>query len=147
MSYRLRPDESIADGLRRLAKKELRSARDQLRSRGPRDEAIHEARKSVKKVRAILQLIEADEGRGVSDSAKRLREVNRTLSRVRDTSVAVETLAALKREEPDLFKGVYARLRRSLIARKREATRAAARDGMFDDTARQLEKLRRIARD
>jgi CHAD domain-containing protein len=146
MSYRLRPDESIADGLRRLAKKELRAAQDQLQTRAPRDEAIHEARKSVKKVRAILQLIEADDGLGTSSSRKRLRKIGRALSRLRDASVALETLATLKREEPELFKGVYAGLRRRLIARKREAARAAVRDGMFDDAARQLEKLRRMAR-
>jgi CHAD domain-containing protein len=145
MSYRLRPDESIPDGLRRLARKELRSAREQLQPRAARDEAIHEARKSVKKVRAILQLVEADDGRGVSDSEKRLRKIGRALSRLRDTGVAIETLATLKREEPGVFKGVYASLRRHLMARKRDAARAAARDAVFQDAARQLKKLRKMA--
>jgi len=81
MAYRLLTGESVARGLRRLSRKELLSARDELRRTSPpRDEAIHEARKSVKKVRAIVELVEADEGRGVSKSQKRLRKVNSTLS-------------------------------------------------------------------
>jgi CHAD domain-containing protein len=64
MAYRLRSQESITHGLQRIARKELRAARDGMRrSTPPSDEAVHEARKSVKKVRAIVELIDADGGR------------------------------------------------------------------------------------
>lgn len=67
MSFRLRPQESVARGLRRLALKELRSAHDELRrSDSPKSEAIHATRKSVKKVRAIFELIDADRGHGLA---------------------------------------------------------------------------------
>jgi hypothetical protein len=38
----------------------------------------------LKKARAIIQVIEADDGGGLAKSAKRLRAVNRTLSELRD---------------------------------------------------------------
>ena len=75
MAYRLRLDESVADGLRRLARKELKSAADTLRQgETPDDDAIHEARKSMKKVRAIVHLVDADGGRGLGRATRRLRD-------------------------------------------------------------------------
>jgi len=85
MAFQLRTDESVTHGLRRLARKELQSARRELQtSRPPRDEPVHEARKSVKKVRAILQLIDDDQGGGLNGDQRSLRSVNRTLSDLRD---------------------------------------------------------------
>src|SRR3981189_1948536 len=104
MAYRLRQQESVADGLRRLARKALQSARDRLRRTSPpSDEAVHEARKSVKKVRAIVRLIEAAGGRGIGKSKKQLRTVNRTLSRLRDADVMIESLAMLRHDYPHLL--------------------------------------------
>src|SRR5262245_7726766 len=61
MAFRLRQHEQIADGLRRLSRKEIESARRQLeRKSPPGDTAVHDARTSVKKVRAVLDLIEAE---------------------------------------------------------------------------------------
>src|SRR5438067_6120186 len=97
MAYRLRPDESVTRGLRRLATKQLESARDELRQgTPPSDEAIHEARKSIKKVRAILALIETDDGKGVGRSQKRLRAVGHTLSALRDADAMLGILTKLR---------------------------------------------------
>jgi hypothetical protein len=60
MAFRLRRRESVGHGLRRWARNQLRSAAIELRPAGlPTDESIHEAPKSVKKARALVQLIEA----------------------------------------------------------------------------------------
>lgn len=52
----------MPEGLRRIATEELESAASQLsKAHGQRrDEAIHESRKSVKKVRAILRLVQTE---------------------------------------------------------------------------------------
>jgi hypothetical protein len=58
MAFHIRPDESVTAGLRRVARKELASARDRLQnSKEPGEDAIHEARKSVKKVRAVADVV------------------------------------------------------------------------------------------
>src|SRR4051812_6805516 len=96
MAYRLRRDESVANGLRRLGRKEPGAAAVELRrTTPPADEAIHDARKSVKKARAILQVIDADDGSGLSGCRKRLRSVNRTLSALRDADAMIEVLTKL----------------------------------------------------
>src|SRR5213596_972790 len=133
MAYRIRPDESVARGLRRLVKKQLGSARKELsRVDPPRDEAIHEARKSVKKVRAIVELIEADHGGGLKGSRKRLRKVNRALSRLRDADAMLQVLGELKQKNPDLFtEHAYARARRQLKAKKHASMKIARTDGTW----------------
>jgi CHAD domain-containing protein len=147
MAYRLRPDESIPRGLRRLARKEIGAASDELsQNNPPRDAAIHEARKHIKKARAIVDLIDADGGRGLNGSRKRLRAVNRTLSCVRDADAMLAILDKLKQRFRGLFsERSFADLRRGLQSRKRELKEAAGRDGAWKDVRQELEKLRRDA--
>jgi CHAD domain-containing protein len=91
MPFRLRPTESIAAGLRRIAREELSSISTRLDgATPPGGDAIHEIRKSVKKTRAILQVIGVDHGRGLARSAKRLRAINGRLSALRDADVMLE---------------------------------------------------------
>ena len=148
MAYQLRPTESARHGLRRLATKALRSARTSLRDVDPpTEEAIHAARKTVKRARAIFRLIEEDDGRGLSGAAKRLRTVNRRLSCVRDADAMIETLAALKKHRPDLFsEHEYARLRRDFTDRKEAIVREAQKDGSWTAAADDLRVLQKAAR-
>src|SRR5262249_4828069 len=105
MAFQLRPDESVVRGFKRLSRNELDDARKNLRRRhAPSDEVIHDARTSVKKARAIIQLIDDDGGsRGLGRSEKRLRAANRVLSERRDADVMKETLAWLHTRHPQLF--------------------------------------------
>ena len=120
MAFQLKTDRAVAREVRRLARKELESARKALmRAPRPADEAIHDARKSVKKVRAILHLVETDGGHGLSGSRKRLRAVSRTLSDLRDATAMIDTFETLAHEHA----------RRSMRARARGAARLASEAG------------------
>lgn len=144
MAFRLRTDESASRGFRRLAGKALRSALDQLRAARPDDEAIHEARKSVKKARAILALVEADGGTGLDGSAKRLRRINRRLSSWRDADATREIFETLVKRNPRaLSEHTVARIRRQFVARKRALADAAEQEGDWDEIRRELRKARR----
>jgi CHAD domain-containing protein len=147
MAYRLPSDESVTQGLRRLARKELRSAREELgKTTPPHDEAIHEARKSLKKVRAIVELIAADDGRGLAGSEKRLRTVHHTLSRLRDADAMLEVLTKLRKMHPRAFdEHTFARMRRRLTAYKQTSMTAAQDDGVWKEIDRALRALRRDA--
>ena len=106
MPFRLRSTESIADGLRRIAREELSSITTHLDGAAPpRDDAIHEIRKSVKKTRAILQVVGADNGRGLAKSAKRLHAINCRLSALRDADVMLETLHTLRITDRGILNG------------------------------------------
>ena len=91
-------------------------------------DAIHEARKRVKKVRAILELIDDDGGSGLAHSEKRLRIVNRTLSTLRDADAMLSILTKLRSRNPRLFsEHTFALVRRRLLAHKRQAMKSAER--------------------
>jgi CHAD domain-containing protein len=95
MTFQLKSDQSLRKNLWRIARKQIDSALEALTGpkSGTRDEAVHEARKSLKKVRAVLRLArpvigEADyrgENACYRDSARPLTEV-------RDARILIETL-------------------------------------------------------
>jgi len=144
MAFRVRPDESIAHELRRLAKKELASAREGLkRGKLPGQGGIHNARKSVKKVRAIADVIKADDGYGLTGAGKKLRGVNRRLSEARDADAMNETLSKLLERRPRLLsEHTLARLRRQLSKHRETLAQAAARDNTWRDVAKELRDVR-----
>jgi CHAD domain-containing protein len=128
MSYHFKRDESVPETVRRIALEELESVADQLgrpRNRN-HDEAIHEARKSVKKVRALLRLLRTELGDQYRAESRGLREVGRKLSELRDAGAVIEIFDTLKKKYPDEFRGrKFHSIRRVLVARRRHAEEEA----------------------
>lgn len=134
--YRLRRRESPAAGVVRIALGRIEHAEDQLRGAEPGDraEAVHEARKDLKKLRAVLRLVRDELGGGAYRSEnERYRDAGRALSAMRDAQVAVESLDSLR--EPA---GHHAesdglgRFKARLEERRREAESAGADDAAID---------------
>lgn len=144
MGFRLRTDESVSDGLRRLAVKNLRAAGEELRRIAESNEAIHNARKRVKKVRAIAHLVSKDHGRHLKRSRHELRAVNHRLSAVRDAEATLEILEAIRGHAPTaVSEHTFARVRRMLIGHKNELIRAARHDRTFERAAKDLRQLQK----
>jgi CHAD domain-containing protein len=142
MAFELRPGKSTRRELERAARKELRKARKTIAAHiPPAEEAIHDARKRVKKVRAILSVVREDGGRRLMKSTRRLRAVNRSLSCLRDADALIETLETLRRKRPTLFsQPVFARLRREMRVQKAQLLRRVTRDGTWEKTVDRLRK-------
>jgi CHAD domain-containing protein len=101
MASRLKRSESGLAGVRRMLRQETKRALRAIDSgRAPRGEAIHDARKRLKKARAALRLARAalpgDEYRRENDT---LRDAARPLSEVRDAEVLIDTLDGLARRQ------------------------------------------------
>ncbi len=94
MSYQLENDENLAHGLRRIVHEQVDQALTQLtETPDGRDEAVHDARKRFKKIRAVLRLIRDEIGSDVYKPENVCyRDAGRALSDVRDSVVMVETL-------------------------------------------------------
>jgi CHAD domain-containing protein len=71
-----------------------------LRGRGgvSRDDAIHEARKGIKKTRALLRLVRPELGDVYASESARLRDAGQKLSRLRDLGALITTFDRLKKE-------------------------------------------------
>lgn len=98
--YRLRDDEDAAAGMRRVILGRLDKAAERLREAdGDGDalaEAIHGARKDLKKARAALRLVRDDLGEKTFKRENHaLRDAGRLLSASRDAEVKLATLDAL----------------------------------------------------
>ena len=145
MAYRLRTHESVADGLKRIVKKEIGAAVRQLTESGSGDEAVHEARKSVKKIRAALRLL----GKKVPTrrAEKHLRRAGRLLSPVRDAEAVIETTQGLCTDgHPKLSRNACVALAGALKRRKTRVIDTAEHEQMEARVVRKLRRARRSLR-
>jgi len=101
MAYRLKSKESVPEGIKRIVKEEFDAGLQQLngKSRPNRDQAVHEARKSVKKIRAVLRLMRPELNGAYDAQIDKLRTVGRKLSEFRDAGAIVDTFDALRKSK------------------------------------------------
>jgi len=89
-----------------------------------RDEAIHDARKSIKKVRAILRLVREEMGESFRKENARLRDIAGRLSEFRDAFAIIETFDDLKtRYKKELGRVTLRAMRAGLAKRRNESGR------------------------
>jgi CHAD domain-containing protein len=123
MAYRLKAGESVAENVRRIVGEEVDSATallDKNHSKS-RDEAVHEARKSIKKIRGLLRLVRPELGRAFGEENKRFRDIGRQLSQIRDATALLEIFEDVLRERKQALDGNrFAALRRGLKREKQK---------------------------
>jgi CHAD domain-containing protein len=105
-AFELAKDEEVAPGVRRIACGQLDDVAEHLDVND--DGSVHEARKSFKRLRALVRLTRdelGDEVRQRENAA--FRDAGRQLSGARDAAVLVETLDSL---DPEGFAGLRAAL-------------------------------------
>jgi CYTH domain-containing protein/CHAD domain-containing protein len=122
--FRLHSDEDAATGIRRVIVGRLDKAGERLR-KAPEDgdalgEAIHGARKDLKKARAALRLIREELGEEFKCENRALRDAGRLLSASRDAEVKLETLDGLVEDDGDAPPGATALWRAALVAERDE---------------------------
>jgi len=128
MAYRLKHGETVPEAIRRIVQEEIDSAGKQLTNgQGKkRDEAVHEARKSLKKVRGALRLMQPELGRAYQDENTRMRDLGRELSEIRDATAIIEVFDSLvEKHASSLQKDAFGAIRRGLEKSKRETEQAA----------------------
>jgi CHAD domain-containing protein len=97
LGYRLIQDEALSRGLRRIARDEIDEAIAHLSEKEPskRDHSIHEARKSIKKLRGLLRMLTPVPGASTKADVAALGELGRALSEFRDAAALIETVDLL----------------------------------------------------
>ena len=88
--FHLKRGESVRKGLLRIVHEEVENAIRQFSNPKDLDEAVHEARKSIKRIRAVLRMLRPALG-GVYQSANSdLRKIGQQLSALRDSQALLE---------------------------------------------------------
>jgi len=130
MAPRLRRSESGVAGVQRMLRRETkRAVRAMGSGHAPRGEAIHDARKRLKKARAALRLartaLSKDEYRWENDT---LRDAARPLSEVRDAQALIDTLDDLARRGTPAQRQTFRTIRARLTAAGRTLRRRQFRE-------------------
>ncbi len=130
MAYRLSIDDDVAGTVRACAREQLAGAAERLeRADADPVTAVHEARKHLKKARALLRLaLPALGSRAYRAENDALRAIALALSAARDADVRVQTTAALDRH-------AAGRLPAETFEQLRAALVAEAADGRGDGRA------------
>jgi CHAD domain-containing protein len=96
MPFHLKKNESLNKAVRRLCRERITQARKNLKN-CKRAEALHNARKEIKKLRAILRLARGDIGKKIyREETKALRRVANDLAGARDARVQSATFENLR---------------------------------------------------
>jgi CHAD domain-containing protein len=131
-AYRLEDGEFVPDGMRRIARGQLDAGIEELDGQPGRklDEAVHETRKRLKRLRASLRVARCAMG---DDTYRRenaaFRDLGKRLSAPRDARVLIETLDALgERFGDELPSDQTAALRKRLEQSHKRAVANLRRD-------------------
>jgi CHAD domain-containing protein len=92
---RFQRDEAVTKAVPRIGRSQAKKAMRKLGSSTNPRQRVHEARTYVKKLRALLRLVEPALGKVYRREDERLRELGRTLSGLRDAEVLIETFDGL----------------------------------------------------
>jgi CHAD domain-containing protein len=139
--YHLRRGERVPAGLKRIVRGEISSAVRHLSGKGEadRDEAIHEARKNVKKIRGVLRLMRLELGKIYGRENEFFRDAGLRLSQFRDGGAMLEAFDGLREKyRGELRRGRLASIRRGLVARKQRAEKQGGIAEVLDGVAAAL---------
>jgi CHAD domain-containing protein len=140
MTFQLRRKERLPKGLRRIVQEQFHGAIDHA-DQSPTDEAVHDARKRLKRVRAILRMVRpAIKKSRYRKENNELREIARPLSSLRDAQTLIETLEKVSQDaavEP---------LRQELATRKHSLDDAAPLDAATSSIQKALRRVSRWTR-
>src|SRR4051812_739244 len=132
MAKQLRQTESGTKGVRRILRQQVGKALKALREGGEplADDAVHEARKRLKKGRAYLRLLRKALGqRRYRRANAAFRDTARPLTELRDAKVLLETLDGLvERFGGEVDKQALEEARRALREQQQEVRRAVLED-------------------
>jgi CHAD domain-containing protein len=92
VAWRFERGEPLDDAFRRVAGEEIARIRDGLADpKVARAQAIHQARRGFKRMRALLRLARPAFGESYADADRRWRDAGRLLASSRDATVMIET--------------------------------------------------------
>ena len=97
MAYRVKINEPLAKSIKRVVVEQVELAEQRLGEQSGEPEAVHDVRKNIKRVRALLRLIRPAIGEAAYHRENvRFREMGRLLAGPRDLDVMNQTVAALE---------------------------------------------------
>jgi CHAD domain-containing protein len=144
--FRLRESEPVPEGIERIAVAQIDQSIEGLAGEGDTDTAtaVHEARKSLKRLRAVVRLARDELGDYVYRRDNRaFRDAGRRLSGARDSRVLLDTLKNVSERHPEEAprEGLLP-FRRMLLSQHANAQRRLQADDAAAEVLRELREVR-----
>ena len=119
MSYRLQRSESVLEGVKRIAREQLKKAESEIENEEmDRHETVHQVRKRFKKLRGLIRLVRPAFEKTYQEENANYREIGRDLSAVRDAQSMIEAFDRLV-EQPESAEGTpFGGVRGHLLERR-----------------------------
>lgn len=142
MAFRFKLGESFEEGFRRIALEQIDRASGQLHQSGDQTVAVHETRKSLKRLRSLLRLMRPAIGKDAFRSENgQLRDIGLSLSGARDRHVLLETVTKLDAAGRVGRRGATDKLRQAILAANGEGESLEAADDRLAEARKRLEAL------
>ena len=146
MSFTIRPGKPIRSELKRVVRQQLKRACEHLERRA--GSHVHDARRCVKKARAIVVLLRQIETPGLRKDARRLRSAGRKVSAWRDADVVLGALLRVSRAAGlEVPRPTLSAFRRDLTRARAQIVARVVDDGAVARAAGRLRAVRRSAAD
>ncbi len=143
--YRLELSESVADGVRRMAHEEVDGALARLREpRYDANEALHDARTRLRKIRALLRLVQDAVGIELFEAEDAAyKEAGALLDDARESYVAVRTVAGLREDFTEVLRpSAFVDLQARLEERHHRILHHTLREGVVPQVIERVEAAR-----
>ena len=144
MSYRFQVNESLADGLPRIAGEQVERAMAELKEEETNvPEAVHQVRKRCKKIRGVLRLVRGSFADSYQQENTWFRDLARGLSGARDRQAVLTCFDKLcDYFSEDLETNAFAVVRHVLAERRAEAHEGAELSQRVRETTMALQRAR-----
>lgn len=147
MAFRLKVDEPIEKGFRRAGVEQIERARRQLMATAAGASEVHEARKCMKRIRALLRLARKGLGETVySEENDSFRAIANSLAGERDHHVLLETIVKLMAETDGSTALALKHLKDAVTATRAPTTADAAAEGYAEANASLERSMKRFKR-
>jgi CHAD domain-containing protein len=149
MGYKLKKNESTTAGIRRITREEVEEALELLEKKDTDiDETVHEVRKHLKKIRAVVRLVRDELGeKDYRRDNETVRGLGRRLASARDASVRASALDRLRAiSESDFPSDRVSAIQKRLVSRRRSALGRLRRGSVLSAIARDLDALSKRVR-
>ncbi|MCG6156459.1 CHAD domain-containing protein [Rubinisphaera margarita] len=145
MGYRLKRNEGVEAGLRRIAREQIeKSLRDLSDSEVKTSRKVHQIRKRCKKLRAVIRLVRPALGDAYGRENREFRDAARMLSQARDAKTALDTYdAVMETFEDQVQRKAFGSIRRELTNRRKALLdERVDLNARFQEVAARLEAAR-----
>jgi CHAD domain-containing protein len=144
VAFQLRADEKANRGIARAARKQLKSATSRL-SGLPSGDVVHDIRRRLKRVRALVRLADGSLGEKYCRQINRwIRDAGKPLNQLRDADVLMTALEKLVGGRDRRFdKASLAAVRAGLVRDRASAVHQSSHNAICESIAKKIRRARR----